>query len=120
MKIRKFNESSNIDISEYVQDCFAEYIDSGSAFHDRINSSGYCAVVIPAKIDVREDKQYDCIDDIRNKLSELKDNIARLSDIIDDVEVYIDRIKTKYDNIKISVGIPSTNNNLQIIFAKIN
>ena len=112
MKIRKFNESSNIDISEYVQDCFAEYIDSGSAFHDRINSSGYCAVVIPAKIDVREDKHYD--------FKELKDNIARLSDIIDDVEVYIDRIKTKYDNIKISVGMSSTNNNLQIIFAKIN
>lgn len=115
MKIRKFNESSNIDISEYVQDCFAEYIDSGSAFHDRINSSGYCAVVIPAKIDVREDKQYD--------FKELRDNIARLSDvidIIDDVEVYIDRIKTKYDNIKISVGMSSTDSNLLIIFTKIN
>jgi hypothetical protein len=113
MKIRKFNENSNIDIIEYVQDCFAEYIDSGSVFYDRINSSGYCAVIIPECFNIKFNKQYDC--------KELKDNIAKLNDIIGDVDVYIDRIKTKYDSdVKISVGMSSTDSNLQIIFTKIN
>lgn len=114
MKIRKFNENSDIDndiISEYIQDCFVEYIDNGSKFYDRLSGSGYCAVVIPAQIDIKTDKRYEC--------KEFKNNLIKLSDIIDDIEVYIDRINMKFgDEIYTYISMSSTDKNLQIIFSK--
>lgn len=90
MKIRKFNENTNDDIFEYIQECFIDFVDAGSLL---VNDEGYIHIIIKAP-SYSNGENY--IDD---RYLDIFENVKKLDSILDEIQVCLERVRCRYKSL---------------------
>ena len=107
MKIRKFNESLDDSLIEYIEECFVEFLDNNSEIvkAENPNSKGSYYYMVNIKLDVEEKNSNSFItEDMIDKLIAYHTN---LSNILSEVNDSISRLRIRYDINSLTVKITS-------------
>lgn len=107
MKIRKFNESLDDSLIEYIEECFVEFLDNNSEIvkAENPNSKGSYYYIVNIKLDVEEKNGNSFIaEDMIDKLIAYH---ANLSNILSEVNDSISRLRIRYDINSLTVKITS-------------
>lgn len=118
MKIRKFNESLDSTASEYIEECFIDFIDSGAklnksrVFIKKINKEvNYCSILLK-NLDISFGKEY-----TNDECNNAFDAIDNLSKIVDDSRVCIEKVRHRYNKDVLDIMVTFlTTGSIQIIF----
>ena len=105
MKIRKFNESLDDSLIEYIEECFVEFLDNNSEIvkAENPNSKG-SYYLVNIKLDV-EEKNNTTSFIKENEISSLVDYHTYLSSTLNDVNDSISKLRIRYDNTALVVRI---------------
>ena len=105
MKIRKFNESLDDSLIEYIEECFVEFLDNNSEIvkAENPNSKG-SYYLVNIKLDVEEKNNTTSFIE-ENEISSLVDYHTYLSSTLNDVNDSISKLRIRYDNTALVVRI---------------
>ena len=108
MKIRKFNESLDDSLIEYIEECFVEFLDNNNSEivkAENPNSKGSYYHIVNIKLDVEEKNSNSFIaEDMIDKLIAYHTN---LSNTLSEVNDSISRLRIRYDINSLTVKITS-------------
>jgi hypothetical protein len=106
MKIRKFNESLDDSLIEYIEECFVEFLDNNSEVvkAENPNSKGSYYYIVNIKLDVEEKNNTTSFIE-ENEISSLVDYHTYLSSTLNDVNDSISKLRIRYDNTALVVRI---------------
>lgn len=106
MKIRKFNESLDDSLIEYIEECFVEFLDNNNSEivkAENPNSKG-SYYIVNIKLDVEEKNNTTSFIE-ENEISSLVDYHTYLSSTLNDVNDSISKLRIRYDNTALVVRI---------------